>query len=154
MPPKKLTEEPKRPMTAYFIFMQEKRESIREEDPNVGLVDLAKKMGERWKGLSDEGRKVYDVKYQEGLARYEEEMHRYQQKNARRSTIPADGGSSSGGKRSNRTKKGQSKKDLKNDNQFVFRCPHLSTVLSLCDSPPATNEAVISLQQLGPLLST
>ena len=44
---------PKRPQSAYFIWLNETRESIKEEFPGISVTDLSKKAGERWKEVKD-----------------------------------------------------------------------------------------------------
>lgn len=49
----KLPGQPKRAMSAYFIWMNENRESIKEKHPGLSVTEFGKKAGEMWKGLSD-----------------------------------------------------------------------------------------------------
>ena len=44
---------PKRPQSAYFIWLNEHREDIKEEFPGISVTDLSKKAGERWKEVTD-----------------------------------------------------------------------------------------------------
>jgi hypothetical protein len=46
---------PKRPPSAYFIFTKEKREDLVKKYPNLKVTEIAKKLGEQWKNLSDKG---------------------------------------------------------------------------------------------------
>lgn len=49
---------PKRPLTAYMIFSQEHRQEVREENKDAKIGEISKILGERWKKLSDEEKKV------------------------------------------------------------------------------------------------
>ena len=54
-------DKPKRPPTAYFMWFMEKRESIKNDNPGFSVVDITKKAGELWKGLTDEDKVVGQV---------------------------------------------------------------------------------------------
>ncbi len=45
---------PKKPMTAYFLFLNEKRAQIKEENPGCALGDVAKIGAKMWKDLTSE----------------------------------------------------------------------------------------------------
>ena len=44
---------PKKPMGAYFLYLNEKRPSIREEFPELSMTEISKKASEMYKQLSD-----------------------------------------------------------------------------------------------------
>lgn len=44
---------PKRPPSAYFIWMSENREKLKEENPSLSITELAKKAGEVWRELKN-----------------------------------------------------------------------------------------------------
>lgn len=44
---------PKRPQSAYFIWLNEHREQIKEENPGISITDLSKRAGEMWKEVTD-----------------------------------------------------------------------------------------------------
>ncbi|KAI4370737.1 hypothetical protein MLD38_019052 [Melastoma candidum] len=51
---------PKRPPTAFFIFMNDFRKEFKEENPNSKDVkEVAKRGGEKWKSMTDEEKKPY-----------------------------------------------------------------------------------------------
>ena len=49
----KLPGQPKRNLSAYFIWMQENREKIKSENPSLSITEIGKKAGELWKALTD-----------------------------------------------------------------------------------------------------
>ena len=49
----KLPGQPKRPMSAYFLWMNENREQIKKDHPGLSIAEFGKKAGELWKGMSD-----------------------------------------------------------------------------------------------------
>ncbi|XP_010454621.1 PREDICTED: high mobility group B protein 7-like [Camelina sativa] len=65
---------PKRPLTAFFIFMNDFRKTYSEENPFINVKDVAKRGGEKWKSLSEEEKKVYTDKAAELKAEYNKKM--------------------------------------------------------------------------------
>uniref|UniRef100_A0A7N0TZC2 HMG box domain-containing protein n=1 Tax=Kalanchoe fedtschenkoi TaxID=63787 RepID=A0A7N0TZC2_KALFE len=69
---------PKRPPTAFFIFMDEFRKTYKEANPdNKSVSEVAKKGGEEWKSKTDEEKKQYVDKAKELKAEYERAMENY-----------------------------------------------------------------------------
>ncbi|KAE8662202.1 HMG1/2-like protein [Hibiscus syriacus] len=63
---------PKRPPTAFFLFMDDFRKSYKEANPDAkGVTGVAKEGGEKWKSMSDEEKKCYIDKAAELKAEYE-----------------------------------------------------------------------------------
>lgn len=50
---KKMAERPKRPLSAYMIWLNETRESIKKESPGIKVTEIAKRGGELWRELTD-----------------------------------------------------------------------------------------------------
>jgi len=48
-----MAERPKRPLSAYMIWLNEHREVIKKENPGAKVTDVAKRGGEMWRGLTD-----------------------------------------------------------------------------------------------------
>ena len=44
---------PKRPATAFMLWLNENRKSIIEENPGIKVTDVSKKGGELWRELKD-----------------------------------------------------------------------------------------------------
>ncbi len=49
----KLPGQPKRNMSAYFIWMNENREKIKKEHPDLSITEIGKKGGEMWRAIQD-----------------------------------------------------------------------------------------------------
>ncbi|CAB3261650.1 unnamed protein product [Arctia plantaginis] len=49
----KMTDKPKRPMSAYMLWLNSAREQIKSENPGMKVTDIAKKGGEIWKSMKD-----------------------------------------------------------------------------------------------------
>ena len=43
----------KRPTSAYFLFMNDRRGTIKKENPTASMTDMTKIMTEEWKNLSN-----------------------------------------------------------------------------------------------------
>lgn len=75
---KKDKDAPKRPLSAYFFYIQERRETLKKEKPSLENKELIKTMGEEWNKLSDEDKKPYVKKAEADKKRYQEEMKAYE----------------------------------------------------------------------------
>ena len=73
-------EQPKKPISAYFFYVKERRDSIIKELPNLNNKEIIKKMSEEWNALSDEKKKPYVQKAEEDKKRYENEKAVYDKK--------------------------------------------------------------------------
>lgn len=48
-----MADRPKRPLSAYMLWLNENRESIKAESPGIKVTEIAKRGGELWRGLTD-----------------------------------------------------------------------------------------------------
>ena len=69
---------PKRPLSAYFCYITERREHLKKEKPTLDHKDLIRIMGDEWNKLSEEAKKPYVKKAEEDKKRYLEEMKEYE----------------------------------------------------------------------------
>ncbi|GAB2275321.1 hypothetical protein Dimus_010084 [Dionaea muscipula] len=70
---------PKRPVTAFFVFMEDFRKTYKEEHPEgKGGAAVSKVGGEKWKSMTDEEKKPYIDKAAELKVEYEKAMEAYQ----------------------------------------------------------------------------
>lgn len=68
---------PKRPVTAFMLWLNSNRENIKSQNPSISVTEIAKKGGEMWKELEDkseweEKASVLKKKYAEAMKEYEE----------------------------------------------------------------------------------
>jgi N-methylhydantoinase A/oxoprolinase/acetone carboxylase beta subunit len=68
---------PKKALSAFFFFSNERRPHVQQDHPDWKVGTIAQELGRCWKALSDEERSVYERKAQEDKARYDEEMRNY-----------------------------------------------------------------------------
>jgi hypothetical protein len=71
---------PKRPMNAYMFYMQDKRASVKEKNPNLSNTELLSALGAEWKKLSEKEKEPYNAKNAVDKTRYETEMKKYAKK--------------------------------------------------------------------------
>jgi len=66
---------PKKPLTAYAIFVKQKRRELQDwNEFNVNSPDMMKQLGKIWSNLSKEERKSYEDVAKKDKDRYEKEM--------------------------------------------------------------------------------
>lgn len=68
---------PKRNKNGYMFFSNAMRESVKSENPDMKVTELAKELGEKWRGLSDEEKKPYLKLAEADKQRYDAEMKDY-----------------------------------------------------------------------------
>lgn len=55
---------PKRPMSAYMLWLNSSRERIKSENPGISVTEISKKAGEMWRQLGKDEKEVRDEKHQ------------------------------------------------------------------------------------------
>jgi structure-specific recognition protein 1 len=53
---------PKRPATAFVMFSNQHRQEVKEANPQLTMVEIAKKLGEMWRGMEVDVRKEWEDK--------------------------------------------------------------------------------------------
>ncbi|CAL1369373.1 unnamed protein product [Linum trigynum] len=63
---------PKRPLSAFFVFMEEFRKEFKEKNPNnKSVAAVGKAGGERWKAMTEADKAPYKAKADKRKAEYE-----------------------------------------------------------------------------------
>ncbi|XP_054794529.1 HMG1/2-like protein [Prosopis cineraria] len=74
---------PKRPASAFFVFMEEFRKQFNKENPNNKAVSaVGKAAGAKWKSMSDAEKAPYVAKAEKRKADYEKNMKAYNKRQA------------------------------------------------------------------------
>ena len=68
---------PKRPMSAYFLFSNSVRTELRQSNPQLGIVELSKMIGQKWKNLASEEKHVYESMAKDEKEKYTLEYESY-----------------------------------------------------------------------------
>lgn len=72
---------PKRPPTAFFIFLNEFREVFKRENPNVkGVTAVGKAGGEKWKSMSEAEKQPFMTKAVQKKSEYDKTISAYNKK--------------------------------------------------------------------------
>ncbi|XP_018329457.1 FACT complex subunit Ssrp1 [Agrilus planipennis] len=95
---------PKRPTTAFMIWLNEMREKIKEDNPGIKVTEIAKKGGEMWKEIKNKSE--WEKKAAKAKEEYEQAMKEYN----------AKGGSSAGGDKKDSKKETATKSKKKATN--------------------------------------
>lgn len=78
---------PKRPMTAYFIFLGDFR--IKMKNRGINHKDILRLAGEEWRDMSEEKKKPYTLRSVEAGKKYEQEMAEYRKNEGKASAMAA-----------------------------------------------------------------
>ena len=74
---------PKRPASAFFVFMEEFREQYKKDHPkNKSVAAVGKAGGEKWKSMSEADKAPYVAKAEKRKADYEKELKNYNKRQA------------------------------------------------------------------------
>uniref|UniRef100_A0A8C1GTU6 FACT complex subunit SSRP1 n=1 Tax=Cyprinus carpio TaxID=7962 RepID=A0A8C1GTU6_CYPCA len=95
---------PKRPMSAYMLWLNSSRDRIKSENPGISVTEISKKAGEMWKQLGKEKKEEWDVKAEEAKKEYDRAMREYKERG---------GGSSVSSKKKKKGGKNEEKKKRK-----------------------------------------
>ena len=68
---------PKRAMSAFMMFVRDKREEIKRQNPNASFGEIGKMMGDRWKAMSEDEKAPFVKQSEEDKARYLKEKQEY-----------------------------------------------------------------------------
>ncbi|XP_076954823.1 HMG1/2-like protein [Bidens hawaiensis] len=72
---------PKRPASAFFVFMEEFRKQFKEENPNnKSVAAVGKAGGAKWKAMSDSEKAPYVAKADKRKKEYEKTLAAYNKK--------------------------------------------------------------------------
>lgn len=74
---KRAADAPKFPLTGYVRFMNERRESLKQENPTMNHIDVTKSLAEEWLKLPENKKQPYMDLAEKDKSRYTEEMKEY-----------------------------------------------------------------------------
>lgn len=98
---------PKRPGTAFMLFMVDFRKEMAGKEPEGGVAALAKLGGERWRNMTDDDKRPYVDKQNTERVRYESAMEDYRRKGQQalnaQAGVSADGKEGAAGAESDNT---------------------------------------------------
>lgn len=68
---------PKRALNGYMCFINENRETFRDENPNMAITEVTKHLTKRWNEIGEEGQKVYKDMSQKQKIQYKKKFDSY-----------------------------------------------------------------------------
>ena len=71
---------PKRAMSSYFMFMNDRRAKFREDNPEMSMCQITKALTEVWHKLTDDEKKKYTDMANADKERYDKEMEEHNAK--------------------------------------------------------------------------
>lgn len=71
-----MAERPKRPLSAYMLWLNSARESIKKENPDFKVTEVAKKGGELWRNMKDKSE--WEAKAVKMKELYEQQMKEFE----------------------------------------------------------------------------
>ncbi|KAH9530124.1 hypothetical protein DERF_003954 [Dermatophagoides farinae] len=77
---------PKRPGTAFMLFMVDFRKEMAGKEPEGGVAALAKLGGERWRNMTEDDKRPYVERQNQERVRYESSMEEYRRKGQQANT--------------------------------------------------------------------
>ena len=90
---KKDPDAPKRPGSAYSLFVKQNMSAVREEmaaegEPTPSMTAVFREIGSRWKALPDKDREVYQQRFSKARATYMDDLRDYQERKGIQPTPP------------------------------------------------------------------
>lgn len=98
-----MSEKPKRPLSAYMLWLNSARESIKKENPGIKVTEIAKRGGELWRAMKDKS------EWENKAAKMKDEYNKAVQEFER------NGGGKDSGKKKSKGAKKAVKKSKKKD---------------------------------------
>jgi|UniRef100_K3WX01 hypothetical protein len=68
---------PKRALSAYFFFCNEIRDSVRSQNPNMKITEIATLLAAKWRELPEKKRVKYQKMHEEAKVKYQSAMDDY-----------------------------------------------------------------------------
>jgi len=82
---------PKRPMSAYFLFMNAYRPKVKKENPDFGIGDIAKELGRQWAEIAPAEKSKFDKEAAIAKKKWEAEKAAYLKKGGGKAAAKEEG---------------------------------------------------------------
>ncbi|XP_061691307.1 FACT complex subunit SSRP1a isoform X2 [Syngnathoides biaculeatus] len=96
---------PKRPMSAYMLWLNSSRERIKSENPGISVTEISKKAGEMWRQLGKDEKEEWERKAGEAKRQYDIAKKEYKESGGGESSISKKEAKKSGGKKDDKKRK-------------------------------------------------
>jgi hypothetical protein len=81
---------PKRPLSAYFLFMNVARPQVKKENPDFKIGDIAKEMGKMWGVITPAEKSKYEKEAAGAKKKWEAEKAAYEQSGGGKNVVVAE----------------------------------------------------------------
>jgi high mobility group protein B3 len=68
---------PKPPLTTYIMYSNDRRQEVREANPEMKATEVTKEISKMWREVNDEEKKHYQSIYNENKKKFDEERELY-----------------------------------------------------------------------------
>ncbi|XP_077388832.1 FACT complex subunit SSRP1a [Festucalex cinctus] len=102
---------PKRPMSAYMLWLNSSRERIKSENPGISVTEISKKAGEMWRQLGKDEKEEWESKAGEAKREYDIAKKEYKERGGGDSSISKRDSKKSGGKKDDKKRKSSGDKE-------------------------------------------
>ena len=75
---KEKKEGPKKPLSGFMFFSQDRRKSLKEEKPDLKITEASVLIGAEWKKLTDTDKEPYMKMAKDDKERYEQEKEKFE----------------------------------------------------------------------------
>uniref|UniRef100_A0A146P5H5 FACT complex subunit SSRP1 n=1 Tax=Fundulus heteroclitus TaxID=8078 RepID=A0A146P5H5_FUNHE len=116
---------PKRPMSAYMLWLTSSRERIKAENPGISITEISKKAGEMWRQLNKDEKEEWEIKAGEAKRQYDKLKKEYNESGGGAASSPRKEKKKSGGKKDEEKKRkssgGEKEKERGANDSFKSR---------------------------------
>ncbi|KAK3535989.1 hypothetical protein QTP70_023737 [Hemibagrus guttatus] len=102
---------PKRPMSAYMLWLNANRERIKSEYPGISVTDISRRAGEMWKQIDKSRREEWEKKAEEAKKQYDRAMKEYKESGGAASSSAVNEKKKKGGKVEEKKRKSVGEKE-------------------------------------------
>ncbi|XP_064552062.1 high mobility group protein D [Drosophila montana] len=106
-----MADKPKRPLSAYMLWLNSARESIKRESPGIKVTEVAKRGGELWRAMKDKSE--WEAKAAKAKDDYDRAVKDFEANGG--SSAPANGGAKKRSKPAKKPAKKSKKEDSDDD---------------------------------------
>lgn len=112
---------PKRPMSAYMLWLNSSRERIKSENPGISITEISKKAGEMWRQLGKEEKEEWEAKAGEAKRQYDKAKKEYKESGGGASASPKKEKKKPGKKEERKRKSGGGDKEREKSGNDSFK---------------------------------
>nr|XP_046262531.1 FACT complex subunit SSRP1a isoform X4 [Scatophagus argus] len=96
---------PKRPMSAYMLWLNSSRERIKSENPGISITEISKKAGEMWRQLGKDEKEEWEAKAGEARREYDRAKKEYKESGGGSASVSKKESKKSVGKKEEKKRK-------------------------------------------------